>query len=101
MPSRVRTVLILLLTFGLLWFFFRNADMPRVWAEVRHARATGALARREWTTCSAGIRDVRDVRSSAVSLHTGCPPGNDGNPGDAAQLEDGSNRALPAAVGIG
>jgi glycosyltransferase 2 family protein len=39
MPSRVRTVLILLLTLGLLWFFFRNADMPRVWAEVRHARA--------------------------------------------------------------
>src|SRR5688572_23678101 len=39
MSSRVRTVLILLLTFGLLWFFFRNADMPRVWAEVRHARA--------------------------------------------------------------
>ena len=38
MPSRVRTVLILLLTFGLLWFFFRNADMPRVWAEMRHAR---------------------------------------------------------------
>jgi glycosyltransferase 2 family protein len=38
MTSRVRTVLILLLTFGLLWFFLRNADMPRVWAEVRHAR---------------------------------------------------------------
>jgi uncharacterized protein (TIRG00374 family) len=38
MPSRVRTVLILLLTFGLLWFFFRNADMPRVWAEMRRAR---------------------------------------------------------------
>jgi uncharacterized protein (TIRG00374 family) len=38
MASRVRTVLILLLTFGLLWFFFRNADMPRVWAEMRRAR---------------------------------------------------------------
>ena len=38
MPSRVRTVLILLLTFGLLWFFLRNADLPRVWAEMRHAR---------------------------------------------------------------
>lgn len=44
MPSRVRTVLILLLTLGLLWFFFRNADMPRVWAEVRHARAPLLLA---------------------------------------------------------
>jgi uncharacterized protein (TIRG00374 family) len=38
MPSRVRTVLIVLLTVGLLWFFFRNADMPRVWAEMRRAR---------------------------------------------------------------
>ena len=38
MASRVRTVLIVLLTFGLLWFFFRNADMPRVWAEMRRAR---------------------------------------------------------------
>ena len=38
MKSRVRTVLILLLTVGLLWFFFRNADMPRVWAEMRRAR---------------------------------------------------------------
>ena len=37
MPSRVRTVLILLLTFGLLWFFLHNADMPRVWAEMRRA----------------------------------------------------------------
>ena len=44
MPSRVRTVLILLLTFGLLWFFLRNADMPRVWAEMRHARAPLLLA---------------------------------------------------------
>ena len=44
MPSRVRTVLILLLTLGLLWFFFRNADMPRVWAEMRHARAPLLLA---------------------------------------------------------
>src|SRR5687767_8456144 len=38
MRSRVRTVLILLLTFGLLWFFFRNADMVKVWAEIRRAR---------------------------------------------------------------
>ena len=38
MPSRVRTVLILLLTVGLLWFFLRNADMPLVWAEMRRAR---------------------------------------------------------------
>ncbi len=38
MPSRVRTVLVLLLTIGLLWFFFRNADMAQVWAEIRRAR---------------------------------------------------------------
>jgi uncharacterized protein (TIRG00374 family) len=38
MPLRIRTVLILLLTFGLLWFFLRNADMAQVWAEMRRAR---------------------------------------------------------------
>src|SRR5687768_11995143 len=44
MPSRVRTVLILLLTIGLLWFFFRNADMAQVWAEIRRARPLMLLA---------------------------------------------------------
>jgi glycosyltransferase 2 family protein len=38
MRARVRTALILLLTFGLLAFFFRNADMAGVWAETRRAR---------------------------------------------------------------
>jgi hypothetical protein len=38
MRARVRTALILLLTFGLLAFFFRNADMAGVWAETRKAR---------------------------------------------------------------
>jgi glycosyltransferase 2 family protein len=38
MPLRVRSVLILLLTLGLLWFFLRNADMAQVWAEMRRAR---------------------------------------------------------------
>ena len=37
MRSRVRTVLIFLLTLGLLAFFFRNADMAGVWAETRRA----------------------------------------------------------------
>ncbi len=37
MTVRVRTALILLLTAGLLAFFFRNADFVGVWAEVRHA----------------------------------------------------------------
>lgn len=47
MRPRVRTVLILLLTFGLLAFFLRNADMGAVWAETRRARPgllLGALA---------------------------------------------------------
>jgi hypothetical protein len=47
MRPRVRTVLILLLTFGLLAFFLRNADMGAVWAETRRARPDlllGALA---------------------------------------------------------
>ena len=47
MRPRVRTVLILLLTFGLLAFFLRNADMSAVWSETRRARPgmlIGALA---------------------------------------------------------
>lgn len=38
MRQRVRTALILLLTFGLLAFFLRNADMGAVWSETRRAR---------------------------------------------------------------
>jgi uncharacterized protein (TIRG00374 family) len=38
MRSRVRTVLIILLTIGLLAFFFRNADIGGIWAETRRAR---------------------------------------------------------------
>ena len=38
MRSRVRAVLICLLTIGLLAFFLRNADMAGVWAETRRAR---------------------------------------------------------------
>jgi len=37
MRSRVRTVLIFLLTLGLLGYFFRNADLAGVWAETRRA----------------------------------------------------------------
>jgi uncharacterized protein (TIRG00374 family) len=38
MPPRVRTVLIVLLTCGLLAFFLRNADMGAAWLETRRAR---------------------------------------------------------------
>jgi glycosyltransferase 2 family protein len=41
MRSRLRAVLILLLTAGLLAYFLRNADIAGVWAETRRAR--GAL----------------------------------------------------------
>jgi uncharacterized protein (TIRG00374 family) len=37
MPSRLRAVLILLLTVGLLAFFLRGVDLAGVWAETRHA----------------------------------------------------------------
>jgi uncharacterized protein (TIRG00374 family) len=37
MRAHIRTVLILILTVGLLAFFFRNADMAAVWAETRRA----------------------------------------------------------------
>jgi uncharacterized protein (TIRG00374 family) len=38
MRSRVRAVLVFLLTLGLLAYFFRNADVAGVWAETRRAR---------------------------------------------------------------
>jgi uncharacterized protein (TIRG00374 family) len=50
MRPRVRTVLILLLTLGLLGFFFRKADPAGVWAETRHADA-GLLALALVVTC--------------------------------------------------
>src|SRR5256714_7905799 len=40
MRSRLRAILILLLTVGLLAYFLRNADMAGVWTETRRARAS-------------------------------------------------------------
>ena len=37
MRSRIRTILIIAATFGLLAFFFRDADVANVWAETRSA----------------------------------------------------------------
>ena len=59
MPSRLRTVLILLLTFGLLWFFLRNADMPRVWAEIRRARPALLVAAVAVTALTYVLRALR------------------------------------------
>lgn len=39
MRSRLRAVLVLALTIGLLAYFLRNADMAGVWAETKHANA--------------------------------------------------------------
>jgi glycosyltransferase 2 family protein len=59
MPLRVRSVLILLLTFGLLWFFFRNADMAQVWAEMRRARPGLLLAAVVVTGMTYALRALR------------------------------------------
>ena len=59
MPSRVRTVLILLLTIGLLWFFLRNADMAQVWAEMRRARPGQLLAAVLVTGLTYALRALR------------------------------------------
>jgi uncharacterized protein (TIRG00374 family) len=59
MPSRVRTVLILLLTVGLLWFFLRNADMPLVWAEMRRARPMLLVAAVAITAFTYVLRSLR------------------------------------------
>ena len=37
MPSRVRTILIFVITLALLAFFFRDANLAEVWAETRRA----------------------------------------------------------------
>lgn len=59
MPLRVRTVLILLLTIGLLWFFLRNADMAQVWAEMRRARPGLLLAAVLVTGLNYALRALR------------------------------------------
>ena len=48
MRSRVRPILILLLTLGLLAFSFRNANLRGVWAETRRADAPAAARWRSW-----------------------------------------------------
>ena len=53
-------MLILLLTFGLLAFFFRKADPAGVWAETRRADPVAAVVRR--------CRDRADLRGSRLAM---------------------------------
>jgi len=59
MRSRVRTVLIFLLTLGLLAFFLRNADMAAVWSETRRARPMLLLAALVVTGLTYALRALR------------------------------------------
>ena len=60
MRSRVRPILILLLTVGLLAFSFRNANLRGVWAETRRADAVPLLS-------GAGV-DARHLCAPGLSL---------------------------------
>ena len=59
MRPRVRTVLIFLLTFGLLAFFLSNADMSALWAETRRARPSMLIAALVVTTVTYALRSLR------------------------------------------
>jgi uncharacterized protein (TIRG00374 family) len=80
MRPRVRSALILLLTLGLLGFFFRNADMSAVWAETRRAQpldlaialvatlATYALRAFRWQYLLAPIGPTRFVTAFKTTV---------------------------------
>jgi glycosyltransferase 2 family protein len=59
MPLRLRTLLVVLLTVGLLAFFFRNADMGAVWAETRRARPWPLVAVLGLTALTYVLRALR------------------------------------------
>ena len=59
MRSRVRSVLILAVTVGLLGFFFRNANMAGVWAETRRADPVLLLLGTIFTVITYAARAVR------------------------------------------
>jgi len=59
MRSRIRTALIFLLTFGLLAFFLRNADMAAVWGETRRARPLLLLGAVAITAMTYALRAFR------------------------------------------
>lgn len=59
MRSHLRTAFILALTFGLLAFFFRDADLGTVWAEMRGASLTLILAGTLATLATYPVRTLR------------------------------------------
>src|SRR5262245_54759009 len=59
MRPRVRTIVVSLLTLGLLWFFLRNADMAAVWAETRQARPSLLLVAVGITALTYVLRAIR------------------------------------------
>src|SRR5690606_6436518 len=59
MRPRVRTVVILLLTIGLLAYFLRDANMREVWAETRRANPVGLLLTLAATALTYVLRALR------------------------------------------
>lgn len=59
MRPRVRTIVVSLLTVGLLWFFLRNADMAAVWTETRRARPDLLLIAMGVTALTYVLRAIR------------------------------------------
>jgi hypothetical protein len=59
MRPRIRTVLIFLLTLGLLAFFLRNADMRAVWSETRRADPLLLVAALVVTAVTYALRSLR------------------------------------------
>jgi uncharacterized protein (TIRG00374 family) len=59
MRPRARTVLILLLTLGLLGYFLRDADMREVWAETRRANPIDLLLALAATGATYALRALR------------------------------------------
>ena len=59
MSSRLRAALVLVLTFGLLAFFFKGVDPGAVWAEARHANPLLLLAAILVVLVTYGLRALR------------------------------------------
>jgi glycosyltransferase 2 family protein len=94
MRLRVRTALVGLLTFGLLAFFLRNADVAGVWAEMRRARPD-LLALAFMVTAATYI--LRALRWQFLLAPIG--PTHFGNAFRATVIGFAANFLLPARAG--